>query len=129
MRTSSLLKVIDKFEITSNFVDDLEVMGSLDYLGLAHTSIKRILTYARVHNEGRVTDAGLKVNGTDLWNDIFHIRDKVDYLRTDGFQSNVYLPKLEGNFNQSSITSAHQHYFSNYIFKIKQISNKFGKSK
>ena len=129
MRTSALLKVIDKFEITSNFVDDLEVMGSLDYLGLAHTSIKRILTYARVHNEGRVTDTGLKVNGTDLWNDIFLIRDKVDYLRTEGFQSNIYPNQLEGNFNEGRLTSTHQHYFSNYIFRIKQIANKFGKSK
>mgnify|MGYP003640506232 FL=1 len=103
-------------------------MGSLDYLGLAHTSIKRILTYARIHNEGRVTDDGVKVNGVDLWNDIFHIRDKVDYLRTDGFQSNIYQSELDGNFNEGYVSSSHQHYFSNYIFKIKQISNKFGNS-
>jgi hypothetical protein len=37
--------------------------------------------------------------------------------------------ELDGNFNEGSITSAHQHYFSNYIFKIKQIANKFGSSK
>ena len=38
IRTSSYLSVLNKFKVGSD-VDDLEVMGSLDYLGLRHTSI------------------------------------------------------------------------------------------
>ena len=33
MRTKSILKVVDKITMTSNFVDDLEFLGSLDNLG------------------------------------------------------------------------------------------------
>ena len=48
MRTSSVKRVKDKITITSNFVDDLEFMGSLDYLGLGQASIKKVLSYIRV---------------------------------------------------------------------------------
>jgi hypothetical protein len=34
MRTESVRRVKDKITVTSNFVDDLEFLGSLDYLGL-----------------------------------------------------------------------------------------------
>jgi hypothetical protein len=44
--------------MTSNFVDDLEFLGSLDYLGLGQTSVKKILTYVRVHKDGRVSYNG-----------------------------------------------------------------------
>ena len=118
MRTSALLKVIDKFEITSNFVDDLEVMGSLDYLGLAHTSIKRILTYVRNHNFRKLTDSDT------LWDDILEIRDKVEFLRTDNFVSNIFTDNIDGNFNEGQITSKNQSYFKEYKKKIESLTTK-----
>jgi hypothetical protein len=54
-----------------------------------------------------------------------------DKINEDFYNRNIggVILISDGNFNEGSITSAHQHYFSNYIFKIKQISNKFGKFK
>ena len=124
MRVSSLLKVVDKLEVTSNFVDDLEAMGIMDYLGLSHTSIKKTLTYARIHNNGRVTDR--EGNGEDtLWNNILRIRDDVEYYRTDGFQSNVYPTPIDGNENDD-VTDLHRQRFSEYLSKVKNTSKTLG---
>ena len=124
MRVSSLLKVVDKLEVTSNFVDDLEAMGIMDYLGLSHTSIKKTLTYARIHNNGRVTDK--EGNGEDtLWNNILRIRDDVEYYRTDGFQSNVYPNPIDGDENDN-VTDLHRQRFSEYLSKVKNISKTLG---
>jgi hypothetical protein len=124
MRVSSILKVIDKIEVTSNFVDDLEAMGIMDYLGLSHTSIKKTLTYARIHNDGRVTDK--EGNGEDtLFNNIFRIRDEVEVHRTDGFQSNVYPNPIEGDENDN-ITDYQRQVFSEYLSKIKNNSKTLG---
>jgi len=122
IRVKSALKVIDKFEITSNFVDDLEMMGSLEYLGLTHTSIKRILCYVRNHSEGRLTDKETKIGGKNLWEDILHIRDKVEFVRPENFQTKIYETEIEGNFNEGSITTTHQHYFSQYRDKIQKLA-------
>ena len=118
MRTKSILNVLDKIVITSKFVDDLEFLGSLEYLGLAHTSIKRILTYVRNHNFGRVTDSDT------LWDDILEIRDKVEFLRTDNFVSNIFTDNIDGNFNEGQITSKHQSYFKEYKKKIESLTTK-----
>ena len=124
MRVSSILKVIDKVEVTSNFVDDLEAMGIMDYLGLSHTSIKKTLTYARIHNNGRVTDS--KGNGEDtLWNNILRIRDDVENYRTKGFQSNIYPNSIEGDENDE-ITDYQRQRFSEYLSKIKNNSKTLG---
>ena len=124
MRVSSIMKVIDKIEVTSNFVDDLEAMGIMDYLGLSHTSIKKTLTYARIHKDGRVTDK--EGNGEDtLFNNIFRIRDEVEVHRTDGFQSNVYPNPIEGDENDD-ITDYHRQRFSEYLSKIKNNSKTLG---
>lgn len=124
MRVSSVLKVLDKITVTSNFVDDLEFLGSLDNLGLKHTSIKRILTYVRLHDQGRVTDKENSVNGITMWDDILHIRDKVDFLRTDEFQSNLLMDDIDGNFNEGLITSKHQSYFTQYRRRIEILTGK-----
>lgn len=92
IRTSSALKVLNKFKIISDKVDDLEAMGSLDYLGLRHTSLKSILSYVRNHNKGRVTDAGIEVK-----NDLYETRDRVEYLRPKNFTSNIYLENIKEN--------------------------------
>jgi len=126
MRTSSVLKVLDKLSVISNFVDDLEVMGSLDYLGLKHTAIKKSLTYCRIHNDGRVTDKQTEVEGQTLWNNILMIRDKVDFLRTEGFQSNIYLEEIEGNSNQQEIKESEYIEFSEYIKEIQNQAQIFG---
>jgi glycosyltransferase involved in cell wall biosynthesis len=101
MRTSSVLKVLDKITMTSNFVDDLEFLASLDYLGLGFNSLKKVLTYVRKHDEGSITD-GRTINGTTLWNDIMRVREKVDMeLRPSGldFLSNIVEINVDGNSN------------------------------
>jgi hypothetical protein len=122
MRTSSVKRVKHKITITSKFVDDLEFLGSLDYLGLGHNSLKKILTYVRVHNDGRVTDTGKIVDGTDIFNENFRIRDKVDHLRTSGFLSKVIPLMVPDNFN-SGITNELIQSFSSYKQRILSISN------
>ena len=101
IRTDSVKRVKNKITMTSKYVDDLEFLGSLDYLGLRYSSIKRVLIYVREHDEGRVTDTGRIVDGVDIWNDNFRIRDKVDELRPSGFRSQVIeILDCDNNFNQ-----------------------------
>ena len=122
MRTNSVKKVKDKITMTSKFVDDLEFMGSLDYLGLGHTSIKKILTYVRIHNEGRVSDGGVIVDNTNIFNENFRIRDKVDEIRPSGFLSKVIPLDAPDNFN-SGVTNELRDKFSSYKQRIFDIVN------
>ena len=122
MRTASVRRVKDKITITSKFVDDLEFMGSLDYLGLGHTSIKKILTYVRIHNQGRVSDGGLIVDNTNIFNENFRIRDKVDELRPSGFLSKVIPLDAPDNFN-NGVDDTLKTQFSSYKQRIFDIVN------
>jgi glycosyltransferase involved in cell wall biosynthesis len=122
MRTSSVKKVKDKITITSNFVDDLEFMGSLDYLGLGHTSIKKILTYVRIHNQGRVSDGGRITDNTNIFNENFRIRDKVDEIRPSGFLSRVIPLDAPDNFN-NGVDDTLKTQFSSYKQRIFDIVN------
>lgn len=122
MRTQSVKRVKDKITVTSNFVDDLEFLGSLDYLGLGHTSIKRILVYVGVHEQGRVTDNGRVTDGQDIWNENLRIRDKVDELRPSGFFSkiiNIYFDKKYSTTIDKNIKKV----FAQYIQKVNKISD------
>lgn len=88
-RKSSVLPFVNRIKITSNYVDDLEFTGTLDYLGLCHTSIKRKLMYYRHHDHSRVSSGGA------IFEDILKIRDLVDEnWRTDNFQSNIHSNKI-----------------------------------
>ena len=100
MRTESIKKVKDKIKMTSNFVDDLEFFGSLDYLGLGHNSFKRVLCFVREHNLDRITDKTKLVNGIDVWNENLRVRDKVDELRPSGFISKI-IP-IENYYNSNN---------------------------
>jgi glycosyltransferase involved in cell wall biosynthesis len=122
MRTASVRRVKDKITITSKFVDDLEFMGSLDYLGLGHASIKKILTYVRIHNQGRVSDGGLIVDNTNIFNENFRIRDKVDELRPSGFLSKVIPLDAPDNFN-NGVDDTTKTQFSSYKQRIFDIVN------
>ena len=122
MRTSSVKRVKDKITITSNFVDDLEFMGSLDYLGLGQASIKKILSYIRVHNSGRISDSGKLIDGTTIFNENFRIRDKVDHLRTSGFLSKV-IPVMDPDNQNQGVTNELRDKFSSYKHRILSISN------
>ena len=122
MRTASVRRVKNKITITSKFVDDLEFMGSLDYLGLGHTSIKKILTYVRIHNQGRVSDGGLIVDNTNIFNENFRIRDKVDELRPSGFLSKVIPLDAPDNFN-NGVDDTIKTQFSSYKQRIFDIVN------
>ena len=114
MRTKSVKKVKDKITITSNCVDDLEIMGSLDYLGLGHNSIKKILTYVRLHNFGRITDSS---NNQTMFSENFRIRDKVDELRPSGFISRIIPLDAPENKNDG-VTDKFRAQFLNYKQKI-----------
>ena len=122
MRTSSVKRVKDKITITSNFVDDLEFMGSLDYLGLGQASIKKVLTYLRVHNSGRISDSGRVTDNTNIFNENFRIRDKVDHLRTSGFLSKVIPVVFPDNKNEG-VTDELKDTFSSYKQRIFDIVN------
>ena len=122
MRTSSVKKVKDKITITSNFVDDLEFMGSLDYCGLGQASIKKVLSYIRVHNEGRVSDNGIQIEGANIFDENFRIRDKVDHLRTSGFLSKVIPLDAPDNKNDG-VTNELKTNFSSYKQRIFDIVN------
>jgi glycosyltransferase involved in cell wall biosynthesis len=122
MRTSSVKKVKDKITITSNFVDDLEFMGSLDYLGLGQASIKKVLSYVRIHNLGRVSDNGREVDNTNIFNENFRIRDKVDEIRPSGFLSKVIPLDAPDNFN-NGVTNVLIDKFSSYKQRIFDIVN------
>ncbi len=111
MRTSSVKRVKDKITVTSKFVDDLEFFGSLDYMGLGHTSIKKVLTFVRVHNQGRVSDFGRVVDNTNIVQENFHIRDKVDELRPSGFISRIIPLDANDNFNNGIDDSLKQRFF------------------
>jgi len=121
MRTSSVRKVKDKITITSNFVDDLEFMGSLDYCGLGQASIKKVLSYIRVHNEGRVSDNGVNIEGANIFDENFRIRDKVDHLRPSGFLSKVIPLDAPDNFNEG-VTDTLSDKFSSYKQRILDIT-------
>jgi glycosyltransferase involved in cell wall biosynthesis len=122
MRTSSVKRVKDKITMTSKFVDDLEFMGSLDYLGLGQASIKKVLSYVRIHNLGRVSDNGREVDNTNIFNENFRIRDKVDEIRPSGFLSKVIPLDAPDNFN-NGVTNVLIDKFSSYKQRIFDIVN------
>ena len=122
MRTSSVKRVKDKITMTSKFVDDLEFMGSLDYLGLGQASIKKILTYLRVHDYGRISDSGRITDNTNIFNENFRIRDKVDEIRPSGFLSKVIPIHAPDNLN-NGITDELRINFDGFMTKVKDIVN------
>ena len=122
MRTSSIKRVKDKIVMTSKFVDDLEFMGSLDYLGLGQASIKKILSYVRIHNSGRISDNGRITDNTNIFNENFRIRDKVDEMRPSGFLSKVIPLDAPDNKNQG-VTNELKDNFKAYMTTILSISN------
>jgi len=121
MRVSSIKKVKDKITITSKFVDDLEFMGSLDYLGLGHSSIKKILAFVGVHNQGRVTDKGRVTEGQDIWNENLRIRDKVDELRPSGFFSKIIKLDIDKKYS-NSVDKNIKKVFLQYINKVNELT-------
>jgi hypothetical protein len=122
MRTSSVKRVKDKITMTSKFVDDLEFMGSLDYLGLGQASIKKILSYVRIHNFGRISDNGRITDNTNIFNENFRIRDKVDEMRPSGFLSKVIPLDAPDNKNDG-VTNELKTNFSSYKQRILDIVN------
>jgi glycosyltransferase involved in cell wall biosynthesis len=122
MRTESVRRVKDKITITSNFVDDLEFLGSLDYLGLGHNALKKVLCYVRRHDMGRVSDYNKQVEGTTMYQENFRVRDKVDYLRTSGFISKIIPIHHNDNFN-NGIDANLKNKFIKTSSKIKSITD------
>ena len=123
MRTESVKRVKDKITMTSNFVDDLEFLGSLDYLGLGHNSIKRILTFVRLHTAGKMSDKDKVVSGTNMFDENFRVRDKVDEIRPSGFISKI-VPIQSTNNKNNGIDEAIKNSLSNTQKKIKIVLGK-----
>jgi glycosyltransferase involved in cell wall biosynthesis len=89
-RISSVKGILDNISITSTLCDDLEFLGSMDYLGLSHNSIKDILILNRNHTDDRVTNSkNIAESGLNWPNEIERVRCKVDELRSDGFTSKI----------------------------------------
>ena len=97
-------------------------MGSLDYCGLGQASIKKVLSYIRVHNEGRVSDNGVNIEGANIFDENFRIRDKVDELRPSGFLSRVIPLDAPDNKNDG-VTNQLRDNFKAYMTSILSISN------
>lgn len=126
MRTSSVKRIKDKISMTSNFVDDLEFFGSLDYLGLGHNSLKKVLTYVRMHDEGKVSDKNKVIFNTNMFDENFRVRDKVDELRTSGFLSKIIPIDNKLNINNGIDESLKQNFCKlkeKILFEYKKISN------
>jgi glycosyltransferase involved in cell wall biosynthesis len=89
-RIKSVKPHISKVSISSSLCDDLEFFGSLDYIGLSHTSIKDILYLIRTHTLDRVTDLS-NISDTNLsWpHEIERVRSKIDGMRSSGFTSRI----------------------------------------
>jgi len=121
MRTASVKRVKDKITMTSKYIDDLEFLGSLDYLGLGHNAIKKPLCYIREHGSGRITDNGRVVDGTNIWQENFRVRDKVDYLRTTGFLSKIVPLESNKNFNEGVVTDMARDTFKSYLNRISEL--------
>jgi glycosyltransferase involved in cell wall biosynthesis len=99
MRTESVRKVVDNMTVQSKFVDDLEFLGTLDYLGLSHAPLKKVLLYYGIHKQGKVSDPYVVVDNIGMYDENFRIRDKVDHSRPDGFYSRVINLDIENNKN------------------------------
>jgi glycosyltransferase involved in cell wall biosynthesis len=115
MRKDSVKKVIDKFEVTS-IVDDLEFFGSLEYLGLSHCSIKKILSYVESHDKGRMTQ------NSEFFDEINRVRDKVDYLRINDFKTNI-LNINQDNNEKLEINEQLVERFNSLIQKLSKHNN------
>jgi hypothetical protein len=118
MRTESVRRVKDKIEMTSKYIDDLEFLGSLDYLGLGHNALKKPLCYIREHDSGRITDPGKVVDGINIWQENYRIRDKVDYLRKSGFLSKIIPLESDKNHNEGGVTDTARDTFKAYQNRI-----------
>jgi hypothetical protein len=94
----------------------------LDYLGLGQASIKKILTYLRVHNSGRISDSGRITDNTNIFNENFRIRDKVDEIRPSGFLSKVIPIHAPDNLN-NGVTNELKDTFSSYKQRILDITS------
>ena len=98
-RTKSMLSVdLTKIEQPiSTLCDDLEFLGSLEYIGLTYGIMKNILTFSRSHSTIRVTNTNQVANsGLDWCDEISRVRDKVDCLRPNNFiTSNIIIGEEE----------------------------------
>lgn len=122
MRRESILKVVDDMTVQSKFVDDLEFLGTLDYLGLSHAPLKKVLCYYGIHKQGKVSDPYVVVDNIGMYEENFRIRDKVDHSRPDGFYSRVINLDITGNQN-SGVDESLKKVFKEFSLKVdKQIN-------
>tara|TARA_B100001093_G_C26818777_1_gene1010940 strand:- start:259 stop:1206 length:948 start_codon:yes stop_codon:yes gene_type:complete len=115
MRVSSVDKVKHLFNVTSYLCDDLEVVASLEYLGLHYSCIKKPLCFIRKHKEGNLTQQD---NWGNFREDIERVRNKVDRLRLPNFKSSNSFIVDKDNIKQELET---------YQPKFKELCNKISR--
>jgi glycosyltransferase involved in cell wall biosynthesis len=122
-RVKSVMNVLDKIDISSTMVDDLEIMATLDYLSLTHSSIKTFLALVRIHEMPRVTDLDNKSDIDLSWpSEMERVRNKLDEKRPAGFVSrvvNIHTPEL--NYDPNDI----QRIGNQWIMNVKNNSKKY----
>lgn len=89
MRKSSLLKLDDLENPTSNFFDDLEFLSTLEYLGFTYAVLKKILIFTRDHNNERIMSWSGISHGTNLYEESNRVRELVDQIRPNNFLPSI----------------------------------------
>jgi glycosyltransferase involved in cell wall biosynthesis len=122
-RKRSMEKIdLDKIKFPlSTLCDDLEFLGSLEYLGLKYAVVKNILIFFRNHDISKITNLrNVAQSGLGWEEEIERVRNKVDSLRPNDF---ITSNKIVGNEDQTleSLQSIFNDTNTNIGKKINQI--------
>lgn len=86
MRVTSVLSILDKIKPSQHTgADDLEMMGTYEYLGLTYAPIKKTLIYVRTEHNNRQT-----INRSEFKKTLSKVKDYVEYYRPNNFKTNPY---------------------------------------
>lgn len=86
MRVTSVLSILDKIKPSQHTgADDLEMMGTYEYLGLTYAPIKKTLIYVRTEHNNRQT-----TNRSEFKKTLSKVKDYVEYYRPNNFKTNPY---------------------------------------
>jgi glycosyltransferase involved in cell wall biosynthesis len=105
----------------STLCDDLEFLGSLEYLGLTYAVVKNILTLTRNHYNLKITNVDQTAqSGLNWFDELCRVRDKVDCLRPNDFiTSNLIIGDEDQNKDTLQVTLDNT--FNNINKKVKSI--------
>jgi len=113
---------LDKISLPlSTLCDDLEFLGSLEYIGLTYAIVKDILTLTRNHYNLKITNVSrIAQSGLNWPDELCRVRDKVDCLRPNDFiTSNLIIGDEDQNEDTLQVTLDNT--FNNINEKVKSI--------